>query len=290
MFLNTLDLIIIGLGFLLLLVWIIFFFKGNKYAPLFETLIEKEYPLKEIYGVGYAVMETIHYGYKSKADRQLRQEIEVLYGRKYVDYYMHIIYAQKVTLSFTLVVFAFILYGLSQEIAAFGVGLIFAWLAFYYFGTTTKKRILTRSGQILMDFSEVVSQLALLTNAGMILKDAWKQTAYAGESEIYKEMQLTVENIQNGMAEVDAYHEFGKRCVIAEIKKFSATIIQGVKKGNSELTIMLQQQSKEIWNAKSQNIKRQGEKAGSKLLMPMMIMFVGILVMILVPIFSNLGV
>ena len=60
-------------------------------------------------------------------------------------------------------------------------------------------------------------------------------------------------------------------------------------KGNDELVIMLQNQSSEVWNAKKQDVRRQGEKASSKLLIPMLFMFVGILIMVIVPIFSNLG-
>ena len=103
-------------------------------------------------------------------------------------------------------------------------------------------------------------------------------------------MQKAVEDMNNGMSEVDAYHEFGKRCVIPEIKKFAVTVIQGVTKGSSELVMMLQNQSKEVWNTKKQSVKSQGEKAASKLLLPMVIMFLGILMMIIIPIFSNLGV
>lgn len=61
-------------------------------------------------------------------------------------------------------------------------------------------------------------------------------------------------------------------------------------KGNSELTAMLQEQSKEVWQLKKQLVRREGEKAASKLLIPICVMFVGILIMIIVPIFTNLGV
>ena len=52
---------------------------------------------------------------------------------------------------------------------------------------------------------------------------------------------------------------------------------------------MLQEQSKECWELKQQLAKRQGEKASSKLMIPMAIMFIGILVMVVIPIFSNMG-
>lgn len=290
MFLSTMQIVILALGFLALAGWLFFFFKGNQYASLFETLPEKEYPLKEIYGVGYAVMETLRYKYKSKKDRKLRQEIDILYGHKYAEFYLRVIYAQKVTLAFTVFVISFIVYGLVGDVAVLLVMWMFAGLAYYYYGTLTKKRILARSDELLRDFAEVISKLALLTNAGMILHEAWEEVAYAGNSVLYQEMQKSVEDMRNGTSELDAYHAFGMRCIIPEIKKFTSTIMQGVTKGNRELSSMLQHQSKEVWEAKQQHTRRQGEKAASKLLIPICIMFVGILVMVLVPIFANLGV
>ena len=290
MVLTVFDFVLYGIGAVLLLIWMGFFFAGLKHSSLFDALEEKEYPFKEIYGVGYAVMLLLKYQYRSKHDRKLRKEISVLYGDKYADYYIRVIYSQKVTMAFTLLVLAVPLYGLANSMAAMLVMLMFAGVAYYYFGTVTEKKILKRSEEMLSDFSNVVSKLALLTNAGMIMREAWEEVAYTGESTLYKEMQKAVDEMNNGVSEVDALFNFGTRCIIPEIKKFTSTIIQGMIKGNSELIYMLQEQSKEVWAAKKQNVKRQGEKAASKLLIPILIMFVGILIMILIPIFTNLGV
>ena len=96
--------------------------------------------------------------------------------------------------------------------------------------------------------------------------------------------------MQNGVSDIDAVYNFGVRCIIPEVKKFASTIVQGMTKGNSELAAMLQEQSKEAWQIKKQLVRREGEKASSKLLLPLCIMFIGILIMILVPIFANIGV
>jgi len=284
------DFIMIIFGFVSLLIWLIFYFLGLKHREMFDVLIEKEYPLKEIYGLGYAVLELFKYGYKSKRDRKLRQQLDVLYGNKYCEYYLRVIRSQQITLALTIFVLSFAFYGLTAEFLACIVGLIFSGLAYYYYGTVTKKKIEKRSDELLGDFSEVVSKLALLTNAGMILREAWQEVATAGNGTIYVEMQKAIENMKNGVSETDAIFNFGTRCVIPEIKKFTSTIIQGMTKGNRELTSMLQEQSKEVWQLKKQLVRREGEKAASKLLIPISIMFVGILIMILVPIFTNLGV
>lgn len=289
MFISLTDIIMIILGLSCLAVWLFFYSKGLKHSELFEHLDSKSFPLKELYFVGYAVMETIKYKYTSKDDRRLRQEIEIIYGEKYSEYYLRVIHAQKTTLALTLLVFSFAFYGLAQDISAFFVLVFFAAFAYYYFGIVTTRLIEKRTAEMMGEFSEIVSKLALLTNAGMILKEAWELTAFDGDSSLYKEMQIAVNDMRNGMAELDAYHSFGKRCMVPEIKKFASTIVQGLTRGNSELTIALQNQSKEVWLSKQHQVKGESEKAGTKLLLPMMLMFVGILIMILIPIFTNIG-
>ena len=287
---SLVDWIVFGIGFLILLFWLYLFFTGLKHAGMFDSLEEKEYPLKEVYFVGYAFMELIHYKYKSKKDRKLRKEVSVLYGEKYAEYYLRVTYSQQITISSILLIFAFIFYGLANSLAATVVLLVFSGLAYYYFGTLTENRIAKRSEEMLSDFSNVVSKLALLTNAGMIFREAWEQIAYTGETTLYKEMQKSVDEMHNGVSEIDALYKFGLRCIIPEIKKFTSTVIQGIVKGNSEMIAMLQEQSKEVWIKKKQMVTRQGEKAASKLLIPIFIMFIGILIMVIVPIFTNIGV
>lgn len=286
---TVLDIVMFILGAVLLLIWMYFFWIGRQEEAFFEYLDEKEFPFKEIYFVGYAILDKINYQYKSKSDRKLRKELSVIYGEKYADYYMRVIYAQKITLAFTVLQLMVPIYALADDILAAGVIVMFAGTAYYYFGMATSEKIAKRSELLLGDFSDVVSKLALLTNAGMIIREAWEEVAYTGDTPFYLEMQKAVEEMKNGYSEADALYNFGMRCIIPEIKKFVSTIIQGIEKGNSELTRMLEEQSAEVWNLKKQNVRRQGEKAASKLMIPMMMMFVGILIMVIVPIFANMG-
>lgn len=287
--LSTFDIVTFIIGGVILFVWLFLFILGKKNEDLFEVLEEKEFSFKEIYFVGFAAMNLIRYKYKSKHDRKLRKELSVLYGEKYADYYLRIIHSQKVTMALTVAALAAPVYGLSGEVVVLFVMLMFAGLAYYYFGTVAEKKILKRSEEMLRDFSNVVSKLALLTNAGMIMREAWEDVAFTGDSTLYKEMQTAVNEMNNGVSETDALFNFGSRCIIPEIKKFTSTISQALTKGNSDLVNMLQQQSKEVWSAKKQNVRRQGEKASSKLMIPIFMMFIGILIMVIIPIFTNMG-
>lgn len=288
--LSQLDSYMIIIGAVSLMIWWLLYLNGLRYGSMFDSLDDKEFRLKSLYGMGYGILQMIHYKYKSKGDRKLRQQLEVLYGEKYCEYYLRVIHSQQLSMAITVFVLSFAVYGLSSEIAAFVIMLMFSGVAYYYFGTLTSKKLLARSEQLLHDFSEVVSKLALLTNAGMILKEAWQEVAFAGEGIIYSEMRTTVSEMNNGVAEIDAIYNFGMRCMIPEVKKFASTVMQGMEKGSGDLSIMLTEQSKEVWQMKKQLVRREGERASSKLLFPLCIMFIGILIMILVPIFTNLGI
>lgn len=284
------DIIMYSLFTFFFLGWIFVLIKSPKYDYLFENLDKKTYPLKEIYSTGYCFLEMIGYKYTRKRDRRIRQELNVLYGEKYADYYLRVIYSQQLSLAYLVFLLSFCMYGFSQQIAVWVVMVGFAGVTFYYFGDLTSKKIRMRSQEMLSDFCEVVSKLALLTNAGMILHEAWEFVADSGgDGTIYKEMRVARDDMNNGLADIEAIRRFGNRCIIPEIRKFTSTLIQGMVKGNDELVITLQNQSSEVWNAKKQDVRRQGEKASSKLLIPMLLMFVGILIMVIVPIFSNLG-
>lgn len=286
---SVVSIVILLIGTVYTGLWIMLLLTGSKYDPLVANLDDEDFKYHDIFIVGFKIMELSKFEYNTKHDRQLRQQLAVLYPQKYNEYYLRVIYAQRATIASIVLFFAFPVYAFTENILYFILVIGFAAFTFYYYGTLQKEKIDKRNEELLNDFCEVVSNLALLTNAGSILKDAWKQVAEGGEGLIYDEMRLVLIDMNNGVSDSDAIYKFGNRCMVPEIKKFSATVIQGLAKGNKELALTLQTQSGELWHLKQQLIKRQAEKANSKLLIPMCVMFIGVLVMIIVPIFSNIG-
>lgn len=290
MFISLSSLIIMSVGTVIGIVFIILVLAGKKYDAYIEPLTDNEYPLNQLYGVGFLVLDITKHNFATKAERKRRQQIALIYGEKHAEYYLRVNAAERITLAFALMVVGFALYGITVDLLILGVFAMFAFVAYYYVSTLPEEKLKKKTEQIINDFADVVSKLALLVNAGMIMKEAWAKVAYTGDSELYQEMQRVVVNMENGISEIDAYTDFGTRCSAPEIKKFTSTIIQGLVKGNRELVEMIKQQSREIWDGKRHRVKQQGEKAASKLLIPICIMFVGILIMIIIPIFANLGV
>ncbi|MGP7959726.1 type II secretion system F family protein [Sanguibacter sp. A247] len=284
------QVILMSVGTIVLAGWIYLFIAGRKHAPLFEGITEKEFPLKDLYPIGYELLERTGYSFRSRSDLQLRQLMDVLFTRQYAEFYMRAVRSQQVTFGLTLLVLSFGLYGITGSFGFFVVMLVLTALAVYYYGDQVRNRVRRRGEAMYRDFCEMVSSLALLTNAGMILREAWTQTSLGGDTVLYEEMQLAVRDMQNGTPDTEAIQTFGARSMLPEIKRFTSTLVQSVQRGGADLPALLTAQSTESWHLKKQAVQREGNKAGSKLLFPMILMFAGILIMLVVPMFLSMGI
>ena len=91
----------------------------------------------------------------------------------------------------------------------------------------------------------------------------------------------------NGASDLEAFRNFADRCSVKQIRKVTSTLIQNMQKGNQELAYFLEEMSREMWEEKKNLVRQKGETAGTKLLIPIGMIFVGILIMIIAPIFAN---
>lgn len=287
------SIVILGITILVSLLFIIFLMKSGQYNDYIANLDGKQFPIKEIYGVGFVLADKLKLDYKSKFANDLRQQVVILYGEKYSEFYIRVLYAQKFSICWLILVacgiFSCFAQG-SNSLVILGLGLVLVGVMYYYFNTMASLKIKKKSANYLKDFPNVVSTIALLVNAGMMLREAWTEVAYSTTGDLYDQMQKVCEDMDNGMSESDALYAFSLRCATPEIKKFTSFIVQGLEKGNKDLAFSLKNQSDELWMMKKQRVLQQGDLAASRLLIPIMVMFIGILVIVMGPIMTNIGI
>lgn len=289
MILNIVFLILsltAGFSFIFLLL------ASGEFEEYITPLDKKEFMLPEIYGVGFKLLQMFKFEYKSRGANQLREEVSILYGEKYADYYMRVLYAQKISIIYLCFAGACGLSALAEgtdKLLLFMVGAVMCGTLYYYFTTLPASQIKKRNEKFMDEFPNAVSTIALLVNSGMILREAWREVSLSSDSELYMEMRKVNEEMDNGVSEIDALYHFANRCVVPDIKKFTSFIVQGLEKGSRDLANALKNQTDELWELKKQTILKRGELASSKLMIPLMIMFVGVLIMIMGPIMTNLG-
>lgn len=270
--------------------WIFFAVAGGKkYRGYTDSKFAQEFQLSQLFCVGFFVMEVFHISTKSRNAQIRIKEIAEIRGKKYAEYYYYILVGAKITYIFTILVFVLLLAVLADSIELFLLGLVIGGLAAAYLDLSLQDKLTARRQELVLDLPQVLSKLTLLVNSGMVLREAWKRVAVTGERTLYKEMQNTSLEIDNGVMEIDAYRNFADRCNVKEIRKFTSLVIQNLKKGNEELAYFLKDLSDEMWECKKNEVKQKGEKANSKLLLPMMLIFLGILMLILVPVFQQMG-
>ena len=260
----------------------------EKFEEITSSIDPDSYPFSSMFYIGFEVMELVHFNLKSDASRKKVKLMSEVYGKKYAEYYYYISVAGKITYVITVFPIIFLLALLANNPMALLFGIVLAALFVWYMNESFKDKLVARREEILTGFPQVLSKMTLLVNSGMLLRDAWNLIANQSDTILFQEMQLTAAQLNNGVPEIVAYREFGERCGIKEIRKFSSMVIQGLEKGASELTVFLKDMADELWMEKRNLVKQKGEQANSKLLIPTVIIFIGILFMIMAPVVTGL--
>lgn len=144
-----------------------------------------------------------------------------------------------------------------------------------------------------IEYPDMVSKMALLLSAGMTLQGAWKRIVFSyeekrknpqkGKMPVYEEMLLTCHEIENGVGEQRAYERFGERCGQAGYRRFGNILAQNLRKGNQGIVVLLEQEAENAFEERKRAAKRYGEEAGTRLLLPMMLMLGIVMVILLIP-------
>lgn len=282
---------LMGAATVLMTAFLVIWVRGSKkHEYMVQALDEKKYPVRELYTFGLEVLSLAKYSYHSRFDRMMRGYCRIIHGERYADFYYRIYLAQIITIPFLVLAGVCVVSALINNLLVMLFGLLAVFGIAYYYHSLVTDIIKEREESITRDFPETLSKLALLVNAGMIMKEAWEKTADTGSGVLYREMKTAIADINNGEAEVEAYLDFARRCGLNEVNKFASTLVQNLSKGNREIVEFLKLYSAESWEMRKHLAKRKGEEASSKLLLPVGLMFLGLLIMIAVPIMTNISI
>lgn len=150
-----------------------------------------------------------------------------------------------------------------------------------------------KRAQMEMDYPEIVSKLKLYMEAGLTCRAAWVKIAgdyqekrKNGQARLryaYEEMVKTGYEMQSGVGELRAYERFSDRCQAPCYKKLTGLLIQNVRKGTRGLGAMLETEMWQAFQERKSLARRQGEEAGTRLLLPMVGMLGVVMVIVIAP-------
>ena len=100
-------------------------------------------------------------------------------------------------------------------------------------------------------------------------------------------MLVAVKAMENGASETEAIENFGKRIRLLPYVRFTSLLIQNRRKGSEDLLFMLEHEAVAAMEQKRERMRIQGEEAGTKLLLPMVIMLGVVFAVIMIPAFMS---
>lgn len=170
-----------------------------------------------------------------------------------------------------------------------------------------------RERQMMLDYPEILSKLAVYSGAGLPIRAAWERIVKEYEvlqkeqreeerrkrwfwnkkepvlHTAYEEMAVSYYQMQRGVPELKAYAEFGERCRLMPYRKLSGLLEQNVQKGSRQLRPLLEAEMEDAFDQKKALARRMGEEASTKLLLPLFLMLFIVMVMVSVPAFLSFG-
>ena len=283
------NIVLCAVGTALALFWIFLYARaGSKYEGFIEQIDGNEYFAKDFFGIGFSAIEFFKIDMNSAMAQKKTEKLSEMYGKKFARQIVLTDLAAQFTYALTIAPLGILLTVLADDIAFLLIVVILIVFLIIYLEFDKNSKLGKRHEVILREFPHVLSQLALLVNAGMPLRDALGVTSEKGNGVLYQELKVLMEEINNGVPEYEALASLADRCGVDSVRKFSSLIIQNVRKGSGELAMVLMELSSEVWRNRVSNVKEEGEKASAKLMIPVMIIFAGILIMVVVPIFLTM--
>lgn len=174
---------------------------------------------------------------------------------------------------------------------------VIAVLVFFLQDKDLQDELERRKERMRREYPDIVHQLTLYLGAGLPLRGAFRKLAtdyeqarQQGQADepAYEEVLYTCRELRAGVSETQAYEHLGRRTGVQEYIRLCTLLSQNLKKGSTELLPRLREEAGNAAREQLQSVRKLGEEASTKLLVPMVMMLAVVMIMILLPAFSTM--
>ncbi len=150
-----------------------------------------------------------------------------------------------------------------------------------------EESVRAREVQLKNDYGELMWKMTMLIGAGMTIRGTFFKIAATYKENggqmryAYEEVVRTCREMRSGVGEEQAYEDFGRRCGLTCYIRLGAVLSQNLRKGSKGLREALEQEAVTAMQDRRGSAKEMGEKAGTRLLLPM-VMMLGVVIFVLI--------
>lgn len=223
------------------------------------------------------------------ANRLINTKLKIIlrnqYGDLLLNYNITNFASKKIMYSFYLICINLMIYPIIHNLLIFILILIFIIFINLYFDFDIKIKYSEYKNSIKNDLPNIISRMSLLIQSGIPTRECINIVSRFEREESYlKKINALV---SNGMSENEAYNLMISRSDDILIRKFLSILLQNLEKGSDNITDSLDLLRKESDEFRRNNIIIKTQEANRKLLIPNIMVFLGIMLMIMVPIILN---
>ena len=139
-----------------------------------------------------------------------------------------------------------------------------------------------------MVYPNILQKLTLYIGAGMTVRAAFLELAdsFTTEYDYVKEELCALSGQLNmGQNELVCYEAFAAQTEDAAYRRLVTLLSQNLKKGSKELLVLLKQERQHTLFQQTEQIRKRGEEASTRLLFPMLLLLLVAMLFVMVPAF-----
>lgn len=142
-----------------------------------------------------------------------------------------------------------------------------------------------RKREIILELPVLLNKMTLLINAGETVQQAIHRCSEQGDliGPLYNELRTLSHELRDSRSFPEALEDFSKRCAVQEVAMLSTTILLNYRRGGNDFVLALQDIGRVLWDKRRSVAKTLGEEASSKLVFPMVIIFLIVMVVVASP-------
>ncbi|UKS29017.1 type II secretion protein F [Paenibacillus sp. HWE-109] len=267
---------------------LIYFWGSWRYA---KQLMEIQYPyrLKVLLPYSYFLVDTLHVMENwPDITAKIHHKLIALHGRSLSAQGSKWLITEMVSAS-TLICMAFTLLSVlaGKDASLLGFGLLLSAIVPVLMVRDLDVKIRKKRQMIILELPEVLSTIVLLVNAGETVHRAWVRCVEAmpqkSETPLYKELAQAVHELEMNVSFTKVMEDFSKRCALHEVSLFTSTLLLNHKRGGHDFVLSLQSLSLDLWQRRKSVSRTLGEEASSKLVFPMVLIFLIVMVIVAAP-------
>lgn len=218
---------------------------------------------------------------------RIQRSLQRSYGMRYSTERTLLFMGEMFSYSWLFLLGGSLLSVLSGEQAGIVIGALLALVLPVALVSDLHKKVRLREQNIMLELPELLNSIVLLVGAGETVQRAILRCVESRKGDnshpLYKELFIMTTEWEGGYSFQQAFENFSKRCAVQEVSLFTTTVLLNYRRGGADFVLSLRDLSRMLWEKRKAVSRMRGEQASSKLVFPMVLIFLIVIVLVGTP-------